>query len=301
MRDCNYYILNPTKFQGVVSFISKLANTDLKNEKSGSLQNQFCISKNNLIQLFWKQTTEERLNNVLEKFSSQYSILEMSEQIKTETGEVGEYFKTEMKKFRTKTENVEIAHAITLADFYFPEADPFICFEMKSGFKKDHVDTYKELFENMDHDTEIDVLIKKDNQQFKFQLKQYPEEYKDWSVIKVIEYLDNSILPTSQYNNDSNRDLIIAIYIQPKLNTQINISQDFKKIHQHLVAKEIKLLEINFLFNLNIEFMVWHQVFPQLGHYKIPWQKLSHHRAKRNMAGLKDSSSNSARPSNHAI
>ena len=38
--------------------------------------------------------------------------------------------------------------------------------------------------------TEIDFLIKNPKQEFKFQLKQYPEKYKEWSTEKVIKYFD---------------------------------------------------------------------------------------------------------------
>jgi len=244
------------------------------------MENQFCIRKSKLIQIFWRQTTEEHLAILLEKFSSKYSKVEILQQMVTKTGEVEEYFEEWLKKFRTDTTNIEIAHSIILADFYFLESDPLICFEMKDGFKKDNIKHYKELSDNIEQRTEIDVLIKDDSKQFKFQLKQYPEEYKEWNVDKVIEYFDNSIL--LKYNHKNNKYLIIAIHIQPKLSSQIKeVSRTFKKVHEYLATKDIKLLQVVFLVNWNIEFMLWHEVFPKLGHYKIPWADLSVHQAKK--------------------
>ena len=231
--------------------------------------------------MFWGQTTKRRLDNLLKKFSNKYSYLEMYIQMISGQGKVGEYLNNETRQFTKKTESNEIAHAIILADFYFIGSNPQICFNMKRGFKVKQIDTIEELIANLDHDTEIDCLIKDKTNKFKFQQKRYPEEYKPWSVTKVIEYLDTEILPVQKYNNDSNHDLIIAINIQPKTDTQVNINRDFKEIYQHLTTKDIKLLQIAFLFNLNIKFEVWHEVFPRLGHYKIPWGDLSQHHAKR--------------------
>lgn len=245
------------------------------------MHNPFCISKDQLIQIFWGQSTDERLGKLLEKFSSRYSLFEMYQQIRTERGEVGEYFKKELESFSKKTAHEEITHAITLADFYFPDSNPVICFEMKHDFAKKEVRSLNEIIENIESDTEIDCLIKDNKKEFKFQLKQYPEKYKDWSPNKVIEYLDGSILPEGKYNNDSNSDLNVVIAIKPKLQSEFAEVRDFNKIHEHLISKNVKLREINFIYNRNMEHMVWYQVYPENGHYKIPWQDLSYHHAKR--------------------
>lgn len=196
------------------------------------------------------------------------------------TGEVGEYVEEENNKFATNTANAEIINAITLADFYFLKSDPVICFEMKNDFRQKKINGHRELTENLENDTEIDCLIRDEQREFKFQLKQYPEQYKEWSADKVTNYLDESILPrAAKYNNDSNKDLIIVITIKPELKSGFK-EEDFDKIYKYLSSKEIKLLEINFLYNRNIEHMVWHQVFPKNGYYKIPWQNLSYHKVK---------------------
>ena len=170
--------------------------------------------------------------------------------------------------------------AITLADFYFLESDPVICFEIKRGYTGDKISSIEELVNKMESNTEIDCLIKDSQTAFKFQLKQYPEEYKEWSADKVIAYLDETILPIRKYNNELNKDLIIIIAIKPKADSSFKGVEDFDEIHKYLIKKEVRLKEINFLINLNMEYMVWNQAYPENGHYKIPWNQLSYHVAK---------------------
>lgn len=245
------------------------------------MENRFCISKSELIKIFWGGMAEDRLNTVQRKFADRYSWEEMLRQTENKEGEVGKFNKEENEKFSNKNINNEIANAIFLADFYFLESNPDICFEMKHDFKKRKIDSCKDLVKNIESYTEIDCLIKDKDRKFNFQLKQYPEKYKEWSTKKVIEYLDKEILHKSKYNNKSNKDLIIVITIKPEPVSSVR-EKDFDEIHRHLSAKDVKLSEINFLYNRNCEYMVWFQVFPKNGYCKIPWQKLSYHEAKRN-------------------
>ncbi len=245
------------------------------------MENQLCITQKKLIQIFWTNRNKILIDALIQKFSGKFSLLEMIKQMETEKGEVGIYFKEEIKKFTKKTEANEIANAIDLADFYFLDSNPTICFKARRKFKGEEIQTYEELLGNMESDTEIDCLIKDDRKEFKFQLKQYPEEYKEWSTSKVIDYLDKSILPKAKYNNKGNRSLIIIIVIKPKMSSNFKEVQDFDKIHKYLSDKDIRLLEINFLYNRNNEHLVWFQVFPKNDHFKIPFQKLSYNKEKK--------------------
>lgn len=245
------------------------------------MNNQLCIDKKRLIELFLVSNAKKTLNSALQKFWGRFSLVEIYEQMKAEKGEVEEYYKGELKKFSGKNINNEFSNAITLAEFYFPNSNPLICFEMKSDFIKKDVETCQELAENIESYTDVDCLIKDQNEGFKFQLKQYPEEYKEWSPAKVIEYLEKSVISEKKYNNEANKDLIIAITIKPERQSNFREEQDFQEIHEYLKGENIKLKEINFLYNRNNESMIWFQVFPGIGYNAIPWQKLSYHGAKK--------------------
>ena len=136
------------------------------------MKNPFCISKDDLIQIFWGQSTDKKISDILKKFGKQYSLLKICQQMENRQGEVGEYFSKELERFSKKSTHEEIAHAITLADFYFLKSKPVICFEMKRAFKKNQVETFEELLENIENDTEIDCLLKDSHAEFHFQLKQ---------------------------------------------------------------------------------------------------------------------------------
>ena len=243
--------------------------------------NPFCINKKELIDLFWGGNTQHLVSRMLSNFSKKYSVEEIIEQMADDKSEVGKYLKEETDKFAKKTANDETGNALTLTDLYFPGEYPLVCFEMKRGFNKKTVQNYEELVENMESNTDIDCMVKNDKFSFKFQLKQYPEKYKKWSVEEVINYLDSKVLTPETYNNDSNKDLIIVITIKPEQQSNFKESEDFKKIHDHLMTKDIKLFEIDFLYNRNSEHIVWFQVFPEKGYNKIPWDHLSYHEAKK--------------------
>lgn len=245
------------------------------------MNNQFCIKKDDLVKIFWEQKATEMTNQLLQLFRGSYSYAEINQQINAGEGEVAEYFKRENNIFSKKTLNVETVHSITLADFYFPDSNPLICFEMKSSFVKKEVEDINDVFENIEPNTVSDCVIRDDGHELKFQLKQYPEEYKEWSAEKVIEYLDSHILPESEYNNANNSDLIIIIAIKPKRPSSFQGQEDFDKIYKYLQSRTVHLGEISFIYNQNSEYMIWHQVCPENGHSRILWKNLSYHKAKK--------------------
>ncbi len=242
--------------------------------------NPLCISKKELIRLFLIEKPKEGVRILLEEFSGKYTMEQILLGVVTQEGEVGDYYKTQNKKDKTSTVIAEVINAIALAGFYFLESESSVCFEMKSNFKQKDLDSYRELIDNLESNTEIDFLIKDNKHAFKFQLKQYPEEYKEWSPEKVITYIENRILP--KYNNDSNKDLIIVITIQPKQYSDVKES-DLKVINDFLNTKwvGIKLAEINFIYNQNNEYIIWYQVFPKHGYYKIDLSKLFYYEVKK--------------------
>ncbi|MBU1923520.1 MAG: hypothetical protein KJ710_04615 [Candidatus Omnitrophica bacterium] len=250
------------------------------------MNNPICIPNERLIHLFYRQLTIEKTDRLIKHFSNKYSLADILGQLKAENGEVYEYDKNEIDKFATITAHEEIANAITLAGFYFLDTNPVICFEMKRGFNKKDVESIDELLDILETDTEIDFSIKDDRKEFHFQFKSYPEKYKNWNPKRVIEYLDKSILPQSEYNNDINSNLIIVISIKPEEQSNFRESQDFDKIYKYLKHQNIHLQEINFIYNRNMEHMVWYQVHPEKGHYKIPWQNLPYQRVKFNSSYL---------------
>ena len=242
---------------------------------------QFCISKENLNKLFYTELGEERVNLILKNFSDKYSLSDIISMMNDENNEIGKFCKQQNDKFAVKTENVEIVHSIDLAELYFPNENPDICFNIKNSVQESEILTIKDLIQDIDPDTEIDCLIKNGSKQFKFQLKEYPEEYLELTPTKIIEFIDKKIISPEKYNTENNKDLIIVITLKPEVDTAFKELSDFKIIHEYLKQRDIKLLEINFLYNRNCEHLVWYQVYPQLGHSKIPWADLPYHKTKK--------------------
>ena len=95
--------------------------------------NRVCIPKEKLIQMFWGESAQERTSDVVRIFSGRFSLEEIVKQVETGIGEAAEYHKKQIETFAKKNVHNEIANAVMLADFYLPDCQSEICFQMKNS------------------------------------------------------------------------------------------------------------------------------------------------------------------------
>mgnify|MGYP001578198932 CR=1 FL=1 len=233
------------------------------------MRNPFCISKNKLKKLI-EIKTQERLFTQIKKFKGSFALEEMFEQMENGSGIFDDSMIADTTKFTSKTENVEAFLAIDLSDFYFPNEESEICFEMKSGFSIPVEIDYDTLIKEIECDTHIDCSVRSKGKVFNFQIKRYPQAHLEHTTESLTKYIKETV---NGYGNMAGSILIILL--QPNTETPSEIN--FKEIHKNIMSikDKISFEEINFLFNDKNQYIMWHQVFPECGHCKKPLVLLS--------------------------
>lgn len=211
----------------------------------------------------------EGLQGIVDRFSY-LTREEMIAQVERERGSFADAIKGEANRFANKTDNVEAMMAIWLTDFYFPNLNPKICFEMKNDFSPNKATAYDVFLGGIEKNTVIDCSIKGNVRQFNFQIKRYPQEYLPLTNEAVAGYIKKTI---ATYG--SMKGIILIILLQPNTETPNDFS--FRRAHEDLLAikDNVTFDEINFIFNERLQIMRWQQIFPQYGYADRPLILLS--------------------------
>ena len=227
------------------------------------MENGYCIPKNDLYALL-EQRQKAMLNRVMAQFPRLTS-QEMVAQMEREEGEFNEAVKAERLAFAKKTSNVEIVLAFQLADFYFPDLNPEICFEMRRGFSANNDVSYDSVVAGIENDTAIDCAIRADGRGFNFQIKRYPQEYLAHTREAIAAYIKKTLTGYGDM-----KGAILVLLLQP--NTEAPNDLNFRQVHEDMLAMEDKISfdEIDLVFNNRMQTMRWQQVFPECGHYDKP-------------------------------
>jgi len=233
----------------------------------------FCIPKNKLKALLEREIVEfldeERL-----KFSKKgMSLEEMVKQQTEESGPFDAAVTAAIERFTNKTENVEVHLAIALANIYDfgPPEQVTICFEMKSKFNG-KVNSLNDLTTNIENYTHVDCAIQSSGEEWRFQIKQYPSTYLDFTTEGIVNYLEKIF---AKYGDMADTKLILLL--QPDTQEAAMTELDFKAMHQRLLsmAKNISFSEVAIVFNENMKIISLIRVFPDFKKGKTPLQFLS--------------------------
>lgn len=228
-----------------------------------SVNNKYCIS-NTLLKELWGKKNRNRLNNQILKFEN-LSLSEMTTQMENDKGIFYESMTEDTNKFTSKTQNVEILLATDLSEFYFPKIETEICFEMKRNFSAPKNISYDEITANIENNTYIDCSIRSGKKKFDFQIKRYSQEHFAFTSGAMSDF----ILKVVRGYGDMSKTILI-ILLQPDKEPKDHF--DFKEIYNNIsrIKNEISFDEINFVFNDELQQLIWWQVFPAFGLAKKP-------------------------------
>jgi hypothetical protein len=234
------------------------------------MESKFCISKSAFKRLF-AQRQEAMLLRVIRSFDGIMTREMMLAQQEQEEGAFSDAMKAEYVKFGKKTENVEVLIAFQLADFYFSEADPDLCFEMRRDFSPDSATSYDSLVAGIESNIAIDCSIKANGRQFNFQIKRYPQEHLPHTSKALTEYIKKTIAGYGPMKGTS-----LVLLLQPNSEAR-NDDLNFRQVHEEMVAikSSISFDEIVFVFNDSLQNIRWQQVFPKYGYSERPLVLLS--------------------------
>ncbi len=233
------------------------------------MENEFCISKTNFNNLLMRDR-EAMLKRVMGRFAETMTLQEMATQMERGEGAFDDAIKAEHAKFSNKTENVEIIVALQLADFYFPDINAELCFEMRRDFSPDSA-VYDSIVAGIESDTAIDCSVKAEGRQFNFQIKRCPQEHLPHTRVALTGYIKKTL---AHYGDMKGTRLVLLL--QPNTEAQ-NTELSFKQVNEDMLAIKDKITfdEIVFVFNNQMQNMRWYQVFPACGYNDRPLTLLS--------------------------
>ncbi len=221
----------------------------------------FCGTKNQL-QALIENAIRDFLNEEILKFVQDgMSLEEMLKQQTEESGPFAEAATAVIKRFTSKTENVEVMLSLELSVLYDfgPKEEIGICFEMKSGFSG-KVFVLSDLTANIESATHIDCRIRSKTKEWHFQIKRYPSEHLEFTQEAIIKYFGEIF---EKYGKMTGTNLVLLL--QPILEAA-TIPLDFKKIHQALVlmGDKVSFDEVALIFNANNKKISLARIFPDL-------------------------------------
>ena len=182
---------------------------------------------------------------------------EIKKQLDTQTGRLIEGIRNFIKKMTTQTEFVEFIAALQLADFYFPNENKDICFEIKRGVKPESIKTYGDLTGSFEDYTHIDCEVRATNNSISFQIKR---DGSDRTPVGFATWLNAKIF--KKYGEMSGTALVVFLGV-PKDNRVVALDKYYEEFTKNCVDN-ISFDSVSILYNDNDSgHLVLHELFPK--------------------------------------
>lgn len=182
----------------------------------------------------------------------------IKEQLDTQSGTIIDDIKSIIRKAVGKTEFVEFLMALQMADFYFPNQEKQVCFDLKRGVDPKTIKTYQDLIESFEDYTHVDCLVRSGKESISFQVKRYrgdntPEAFISWLNERVLKH----------YGNMSGTSLVIVL--QPAGGSAPAFALD--KVYEAFVRDaqaNVSFDRVSMIYNDGgKKYMVLHELFPK--------------------------------------
>lgn len=96
-----------------------------------------------------------------------------------------------------------------MADFYWPQSDTEISFELRNSVQPDTISTYEELVAGIENDTHVDCRVAGDGEAKDFQIKRYPLAHLGDTNEAFLEWFENSVL--DHYGEMTGTTLVVIL------------------------------------------------------------------------------------------
>src|SRR3989338_2976407 len=118
---------------------------------------------------------------------------QIQEQLDNESGEIVDEINGAAADVAQKTEFVEFIVALQLADFYFPNKQKGVSFDMRRGVDPGTITTFEELVGSFEDYTHVDCLVRSGESEISFQVKRYrgdntPDAFVEWLNTAVLKH-----------------------------------------------------------------------------------------------------------------
>lgn len=229
------------------------------------MSNIYTASRADLRKLFVdsrKEKVRENYKRLLKAFSRQ----ELEQQLDKGEGEIVDSVNEIAATSAPNNANVEVFTALGLADFYYPDTEAEIAFEISDKVDPTSITTYEELTSAFETDTPVDCRVFSGDETLNFQIKRYPHPHLEFAPKAIVSWFEKVI---GHYGDMS--DTKLCILLQPSGDYKEGVLDIGKVITGiQALSEKISFNEVMFTYNEGMQHMVLHKVHPETKRLLVP-------------------------------
>ena len=220
------------------------------------MNNPYCASFEKVRDLYVQYMKAESRKNY-DDWAKKLTRKEIKKQLDTQQGGLIDGIRKLIKSTTRQTEFVEFVAALQLADFYFPNENKDICFELKRNAKPEDIKTYEDLISSFESYTYIDCEVRDPSQTIAFQIKR---DYSDHTPSGFATWLNKKAF--KKYSDMKGTSLVVFLGV-PTDGSVVEID----KFHTEFKEKCIPFVSfdrVSLLYNDKTSWhMVLHEFYPE--------------------------------------
>jgi len=219
------------------------------------MNNPYCASFETVRDLY-AQHIKSMSREDYDDWAKKLSRTEIKKQLDVQKGGIIDSIRNRIKTIIKQTEFVEFIAALQLADFYFPNANKDIYFELKRNTKSEDIKSYQDLVDSFESRTHIDCEVRSGGQKISFQIKR---DYSDHTPAGFATWLNKKVF--DKYGDMGGTTLVVFLGI-PADGSVIDIdkfySEFIKTCLEHISFDKVCLL----YHDGGSKHMVLHEFYP---------------------------------------
>lgn len=220
------------------------------------MNNPYCASYESLRSLLLirqRKLLADRLRHWLTVFSYE----EIEEQVSKGLGKVVDESMALSQADAKKSETTELLSALQLADFYFPNKDKKVCFDLRQKVNPALIQDCDDLMNAFEDHTHIDFIVRATKKELSFQLKRYRLDH-DHKIF--IAWLKEKVI--RHYGDMSGTRLVILLQSYNGTSKVLAVDKLYEMFVQE-VRQSVTFDEIFLMYNDAVSgYVVLHQLFP---------------------------------------
>lgn len=193
------------------------------------MNNPYCASFETVRDLY-VQHMKSRSRENYDDWAKKLPRAEIKKQLDTQRGGLIDGIRNLIKSITEQTEFVEFLAVLQLADFYFPNANKDICFELKRNTRREEIKTYQNLVNNFESSTHIDCEVRSEGKKISFQIKR---DYSDHTPLGFSTWLNEKVF--KRYGDMSGTTLVVFLGA-PADNSVIEIDKFYSEFSKNCLG-----------------------------------------------------------------
>ena len=225
----------------------------------------YTASRADLRKLF-TDSRKEKVRANYERLLKAFSKQELEQQLDKGEGEIVDSINEMAATAGADNANVEVFTALGLTDFYYPDTEAEIAFEISDKVDPASITKYEQLTSAFETSTPVDCRVSSGEETLNFQIKRYPYPHLEFTPEAIVSWFEKVI---GHYGDMS--DTKLCILLQPSGDYKEGVL-DIGKVTTGIQAlsEQISFNEVVFTYNEGMQHMVLHKVHPEAKRLLIP-------------------------------